>query len=317
MGFFSSIGKAFKSVFKGILKVFSPILKPLGKLLNSGIGKAIMIGLSVFTLGSAMLAGVGSFSTALTTGGPGSFINAFVEGGKTFVSTLTGIGGKEATKNAASELATEAGNLNVVAGGTPELVGQSGLGGAGSIDSAIGQGGALAEGAAGSMAMGPGPTGDAMTRAVQSGGQAAGQGAMLPEAAGAMGPAAGANTAAEAVEATAMAGGGWLDKAKKAGAGFMDFAKSEGGSNIVGSLIQGAGNYYTEKDRQEFQDRVRRQWGRGMDDAGIRDIRQQGARVGRLDTPNAQDIASVSRDTATTAGGRPHFERAYGAGAGS
>jgi hypothetical protein len=114
----------------------------------------------------------------------------------------------------------------------------------------------------------------------------------------------------------ATAGGGWLEKAKSAGKAFGEFASSEGGGQVVGSLIQGAGNYYTEKDRQEFEDRIRRDWMSGDKSAGVRDARAQSARAGRLQTPDAQGIARASRAAANEGGGRPFFQRPYGAGAG-
>jgi len=316
MGIFSAIGDAFKSVFKGIAKIFSPILKPLGKLMNSSFGKALMIGLSIFTLGTAMVAGYAAFSANMAANG---FLTAFVEGGKAFLTTLTGVGGGEggmlapnATTSeamvAGSGAAADATALAMEQGGSAGVAGQSGLAGA---DSA---GGALTEGAAGSGAFGPGATGD-VTTAVRSGGQAGGQsgaGAMLPEAAG---------DAAKVAELTAKntgaitspgGGGGWLEKAA---AGAKEFAMSEGGGNVVGSLIQGVGNYYTEKDRQEFEDRIRRDW-MNKDGAGVKGVRAESARVGKLGIPNAQDIARTSRTTAKEGGQRPQFERAYGAAAG-
>ena len=104
-----------------------------------------------------------------------------------------------------------------------------------------------------------------------------------------------AESAATTAKAT-KAGGGWLSNAKEAAGKFLN---SEGGGNIVGSLIEGAGNYYTEKDRQEFQDRIRRQWG-DKGDAGIQSMRDTEARVGRLQAPDAQGIAQQSRTTAQT-----------------
>lgn len=319
MGFLSKVWSGIKDVFKGILKVFEPILKPLGKLMNSSFGKALMIGLSIFTLGSAMVAGYGAFTAAQAAGQ--GFIASFVEGGKVFLSTLTGIGGKEGAAGAAegastavegataSQAATEASNLAVQAGGTPELVGQAGQ--AAEAASAVSQGGALSQA-------------EAATQAATS----AGQGAGAVQGTGGMGgmpnlpPAAGDQAAMEALKTGAGQAGqvaektGWLEKAKNAGKAFGEFASSEGGGQIVGSLIQGAGNYYTEKDRQEFEDRIRRDWMSGSRSQGVRDARAESARVGSLQAPNAQDIARTSRGTANQGGQRPYFQRPYGAGAG-
>ena len=318
MGFLSKVWEGVKNVFKGILSVFEPILKPIGKFLNTSFGKALMIGLSIFTLGSAMVAGYGAFTAAQAAGQ--GFIASFVEGGKVFLSTLTGMGGKEGATGATqanpgvidtaqvSQATTEASNLAVQAGGAPELVGQAGQ--AAEAASAATQGGRLTE-AATQAAAAPGMAEGAATAGT------GGMGGMpnLPPAAGDAAKAAElAKTGGSAQQATA--GGGWLQKAKDAGKAFVDYTKTEGGSQIVGSLIQGAGNYYTEKDRQEVDDRIRRDWMSGDKSAGVRDARAQSARAGRLQTPDAQGIARASRAAANEGGGRPFFQRPYGAGAG-
>lgn len=320
MGFLSDVWKGVKNVFKGILKVFEPILKPLGKLMNSSFGKALMIGLSIFTLGSAMVAGYGAFTAAQAAGQ--GFISAFVEGGKVFLSTLTGMGGKDAAGAGAegasaavegaqaSQAATEASNLAVQAGGTPELVGQAGQ--AAEAASAATQGGALSQAEAATQAA---------TSAGQGAGAVQGTGGMggmpnLPPAAGDAAKAAELAKTGGSAAQQATAGGGWLEKAKNAGKAFGEFASSEGGGQVVGSLIQGVGNYYTEKDRQEFEDRIRRDWMSGSKSQGVRDARAQSARVGQLQAPDAQGIARASRSTANEGGQRPYFQRPYGAGAG-
>jgi hypothetical protein len=328
MGIFSGIGKAFKSVFKGIAKVFEPILKPLGKLMNSKLGKAIMIGLSIFTLGSAMVAGYGAFTAAQAAGQ--GFVSAFVEGGKVFLQTLVGKGPEAADKLAGPTVegaqgamqtgetlsALEGGAGAVVEAGTTAATPTGALPGA----STMSQGGALSEGASTMAAVSPGQAG--------AGSGVAGSGGMggmpdLPVPAG-TDPALQASTGiapttapgggSSAIEAGAELG--WLDKAKNAAKGFAEYSTSEGGGQVVGSLIQGVGNYYTEKDRQEFEDRIRRQWGKGTGDAGIRNIREGGARVGQLPAPSAHDIATAGRTTAQGGQNRPYFDRPYGAAAG-
>jgi hypothetical protein len=304
MGFFSKIGKAFKSVFSGIMKVFEPILKPLGKLMESTLGKAIMIGLSIFTLGTAMVAGFQGFA-----GATGGFLDKFVVGAKEFMTSLTGVGAKEApgvmgpTKEAAANLAGESSQMALATGGPEALVGGAGAGG----------GNAALEGAKNLTQGNLAAAGDVVS------------GANVPKsildagAAGAAGPtkelaAAGGKLA---TRTPPKEGGGWLSKAADMGkdfaGGLADFAKTDSGGQIIGSLIQGAGNYYTEKDRQEFDDRIRRQWGQGANDAGIRSIRDASARVGQLETPSAQGIAGAARDTANADRQRPTFNRAYGA----
>jgi hypothetical protein len=88
---------------------------------------------------------------------------------------------------------------------------------------------------------------------------------------------------------------------------------SEGGGQVVGSLIKGAGNYYTEKDRQEFEDRIRRDWMQGDKSEGVRNIRDQSARLGDMPTPSAQGVAAASGRTANANTQRPMFDRTYGA----
>jgi len=320
MGFLSKVWGGIKNVFTGILKVFEPILKPIGKLLNSSFGKALMIGLSIFTLGSAMIAGAGAFSSTLAAGGPGSFINAFVEGGKVFMQTLTGMGGqgggKELAKEGASaavegatasQAATEASNLAVAAGGSPELVGQ----GASALEGAsqITQGANQAVQQAGQLGSGGGKLSQAadMSKTMAQGGGLGPTQAMAETGVPLSQVKAGAEAAGKA---------GWLEKAKSAGKAFVDYTKSPGGSQIVGSLIEGAGNYYTEKDRQEFEDRVRRDWMSGDKSAGVRDARAQSARVGSLQAPDAQGIARASRATANEEASRPYWNYSTGGAGG-
>lgn len=323
MGIFSDIWKGVKNVFKGIMKVFEPILKPLGKLLNSKLGKALMIGLSIFTLGSAMVAGYGAFTAAQAAGQ--GFISSFVEGGKVFLQTMVGKGGEKAAEGA-GQTATAAADQAAMASQTgsmnPALLPEA----QGAIDSAA----ALAEGSAGSGAFGPAQALDQPMRAVTSGAEgASGAGAMLPPDAGGLSQSAGevARTGVPAVTGTpgteavggaieSTAGKGWLEKAKDMGKSFAEYSTSEGGGQVVGSLIQAGGQYLTEKDRQEFEDRVRRDWMKGAGSSGVRDVRAASGRVAGMRAPSAQDIARAGRATAREGGQRPYFERAYGAGAG-
>ena len=304
MGLLSNIGKAFKKVFSGIMIVFQPILEPIAKALSSDLGKAIMIGLSIFTLGTAFIAAQGAYAAAASIPGS-SFVQAFVAGGKQFLQTMVtgkGFEGGAQTAATSTEAATtvmQQGAQNTAqaleTGGVPGIVGQTG------------------PEAAGSMAMGPGPTGDVMNAAVQSGGSGAGGGAFgpgelaggIPETAEAASTAA--NLTKKTTDVASKSGGGWLEKAKEMGKGFIDYTKTEGGAQMVGTLIGAAGDYYTEKDRQEFEDRIRRQWGKGEGDAGIRSMRDTEARVGRLEGPSAQGIARQSRTTARDDGQRPQY----------
>lgn len=134
MGFFSKLWKGVKSVFNGILKIFEPILKPISKFLSSGLGKAIMIGISVFTLGTSLLAGAQGFM-----GASGGFIDKFMAGGKDFMSSLFGTGAADeagaTVAESAGDLITEGANVAgetaaqsmLETGATAELGGSSGM----------------------------------------------------------------------------------------------------------------------------------------------------------------------------------------------
>ena len=112
MGIFKSIKKAFKKIVKGVKKVFKKVGQFVGKIMSSKIGKILMIGLTVFTLGTALMAGAGAFagSTAPTLFGK------VVAGGKEFALALVGKGGAKA-----AEVGANAANTAGAAGafGTP------------------------------------------------------------------------------------------------------------------------------------------------------------------------------------------------------
>ena len=113
MGFFSKI---WKGVTKGIMTVFSPILKPLAKMMATGWGKALMLALSIFTMGTALVAAQGAFAAAQTAGQ--GFISAFVEGGKVFLKTMLGMDtGAEAGAEAGAAAAGGAGPVGPPAPG--------------------------------------------------------------------------------------------------------------------------------------------------------------------------------------------------------
>lgn len=260
MGLFSGIKKFFKKVWSGIKKVFKAIMKPIGKLLNSKLGKAIMLGVTIFTLGSALLAGGKAFL------GAEGFINKFVEGGKAFMNSLLGKG--EISENAAQAGAdpgvtsltdeavkqgTEA-TANVLTEGVDNAV--KGVADATEIiPSAMEQGGNLA--ASGTPGMPDmanqmlGQGGALSTPQVQSPGAWAGSAAGRESA---------KQIAAETVGQIgtgAQKSGGWLANAAKAAG---DFIKTPGGGTFAGSVVKGVGDYYTVKDQQEFDDRIRRQF---------------------------------------------------------
>ena len=298
MGIFSSIGKAIKNVFNGVMKVFQPILEPLNKLMDSALGKIIMVGMSVFTLGTSLMAGGTAFMSSMST--TNSFISSFVKGGKAFMSALTGVGAEEAVGGAA--------NLTAPAG--QQVAGAAGAAGAApeALTAAGGAGTAAADMAAKTMQAGTpgGLLNSAKAASMTQPGSIADSMLAGTNAPSSMSKMAAANNFGTPATAAAEKSGSWLSNAAKAGG---EFVRSEGGSNIVGSLIQGAGNYYTEKDRQEFEDRIRRQWSKGDANPGIQSMRDTEARIGRLEAPNAQGIARQSRATARSdpQAGRPQF----------
>jgi hypothetical protein len=111
MGLFSGIGKLFSGIWNGITKVFKAIMKPVGKLLNSKIGKAIMMGVAIFSMGTSLLAGVQGFAEG--TG----FIGKFLNGGKAFLNSLLGTNFKTANPK------------SIAAGGDKGMFGSGGGGG--------------------------------------------------------------------------------------------------------------------------------------------------------------------------------------------
>ena len=126
MGIFKSIKKAFKKIVKGVKKVFKKVGQFVGKIMSSKIGKILMIGLTVFTLGTALMAGAGAFagSTAPTLFGK------VVAGGKEFALALVGKGGAKA-----AEVGANAANTAGAAGafGTPVGAGVNTAGVAGNV----------------------------------------------------------------------------------------------------------------------------------------------------------------------------------------
>jgi len=216
MGLLKKIGKAIGGVFKGIKKIFKAIMKPIGKILGSKWGKVLMLGLSIFTLGSSLLAGRAGFLAAREAGK--GYISSFVAGGKAFIGSLLGI---EPTQQAAA--------------GAP---GTSGL-----PQPVAGTGGGVApQDIINAPAVPAAPT--------QAAAGAMGPPASLAGPASVMGPPA-------SLAGPAKASGGWLSKAAK---GALDFAKTPSGGTIIGSLIAGIGQGINQKNQNEFDSRIARQY---------------------------------------------------------
>lgn len=298
MGMFSWVGeiwKGVKNVFAGIMKIFEPILTPLGKILNTGWGKALMLGMSIFTLGGSLLAGGQTFMQ--TTG---SFLEKFIAGGKEFLTSALGIKPK----------------AEQVAGGAVTPGVQAGSGGAAAdigATQAVSPGELLTgvPGGEGGMAMGPPPTGDVMQQAVTAGGGGAGSGAIpgmtgTPVPSGAVPPpvtpgagvlpggidpggvSAKAMTQAAAAPTKAAPfgfGGGekknWLSRAASKA---WEFANTELGQELIGGAAEG---YYQGKRDDAYyaeQRRIDDMW-RNPNDPGRIGIESSRQRLERYGAP--------------------------------
>lgn len=307
MGFFSSLWKGVKSVFTGIMKIFSPILKPLGKILGSGWGKALMLAMSVFTMGASLMAGYSAFTNTA-----GSFLTKFVAGGKAFIGSMLG---KKPAEGGTAAVAPTAG------GGAAGELAASGQINPGALLGDASQGGGAIQ--SGSGAFGPGPTGDVMQQAVTAGGEgAAGAGAMLPPGGGIKPPAAlppamkpgagvdippfsagpqgmGTSTVGKQMgQIAAQAGPGqkvgfgtdtrhWLTKAATEA---WDFAKTETGREVIGGMMEG---YYQGKRDDAYyaeQRRIDDMW-RNPNNAGIRGIEEQRQRLEGFNAPQGMSGA--------------------------
>lgn len=83
MGLFSGIAKLVKNIVNGVAKVFKKVTKFVGKIAGSKWGKALLLAASVFTLGTAAMAGFQGFTQSA-----GGFLTKFVSGAKEFVGAL-------------------------------------------------------------------------------------------------------------------------------------------------------------------------------------------------------------------------------------
>jgi hypothetical protein len=260
MGFFSSLWKGIGNVFKGIMKIFDPILKPLGKLLNSSWGKALMMAVSVFTFGSALMAGGKAFMSTLATGGEGSFMQAFVNGGKEFMGTLLGTAGEQAPADAAGAAAQQSNSL--MEGAVSTAADPLALNTAAGAGEAAAAGAELGAQGAGGILEGAKSGVDQIGNLV--GGQTAEAtgGALSKAMAGGVGPPSVGPTAAAASAPPPGGGGNWLTKA--AGKAW-DFVKSDTGQNLIGGALQG----YTQGERDDalyrHYERYDRDWRKNAD----------------------------------------------------
>jgi hypothetical protein len=248
MGFFSSIAKGVKNVFGGIMKVFSPILAPLAKMMDTGWGKALMIALSIFTMGSAFVAAQAVYQGAIAAGQ--SMLSAFVQGGVEFVKVFLGAEASGAQVSAGA--GTAVGSTGVTNAEAFMGAGEAVQG----LDAAnkIAETGAATIKGAGELVAGAGS--GAATGAGVGSGAAAG--------AGNTAKVAGAATQAGPTQALADAGGklatetsgNWLTKAANDA---WDWAKKDDFKNTK-DLISGYSEYEDREDVQRHQDRYSRRW---------------------------------------------------------
>lgn len=301
MGLFKKIKKGLSKVWKGIKKGFKKVMSKVGKFLNSKWGKILMIVASVFTLGTAMMAGYTAWTQAT-----GSVLQKFVAAGGDFVRSLVGMqtkygakgslkAGADAAKGAADaaaktgeqlqgmQQAAEGAQAAVQGGDTvaAELAGATNNlnqpmdlaidGGASSLaQGAKGGAEALGQGAAAGVQAG---TPQAVTQMGQGGG-VSGMGAL--EEIGAAGMDL-ANPVAQSVMGnTPQAAGGFWGGVAKAGGGLFKqagkFIQSPSGQTMIGKTIEGLGQAMLEKeklkDERRYDEKVARQW-RNYDWSGI------------------------------------------------
>ena len=242
MGLFSSIGKALSGIWSGIKKVFKSVMKPISKLLNSKLGKVLMLAVSVFSMGSALLAGGKGFLA-----GEG-FIGKFINGGKEFLNSLLGTKLDTAAPPGVDAAGTT--DALVQAGGDTVQAGDV-LTGGDPVSGQVGAGGITEAGQVPPMGP-PAPLG--------------------PEglAAGEMGP-----PVPEGFKPP-EAGGNWLTKAMSAA---KDFAKSETGGTIIGNVLQGYGRGQEMQAYLDEKSRVSRMF-EDPNDPGMRMLREHDYSVG-------------------------------------
>ncbi len=262
MGLFSGVGKAFKKVWRGIEKRFKKTLAEVGKFLNSKIGKVLLLAVSVFTMGSAMVAAQGAYAAA--SAGGASFVQAFVQGGKAFVQTLVGAGAEEAAAPAASEAAAQATAAQGAVSSGDVLAG---------VDAA-----ATATEAGGAL----GGVGNVSEVAAEGAG-------MLTQAGEAIQGAQGVTSAAENVLKTGALQGpsgqalqlgegvqkGWLTKAADAAKSFAksagSYVKTDEGQRLLGSLLQGYGRGQEISAFERMEDAAARSF-RNPNNRGMRSL---------------------------------------------
>lgn len=240
MGLFSSIKKGFKKLFKGIKKVFGKVMGAVGKVLGSKWGKALMMGVAIFTGGMALMGGIGGWTTAAAEQGA-TFMSKFVAGAKGFLTALANpVEQAKKTFGAAAkagEVAAASTQTGAAAQAGQEVANVATATAEGGNIAGIGGGEAIAGGAkvAGEAA------GGTLTAAQQAGGRAALEG-MIPGV---------GEVGKEAAKK------GWLSKAGEIA---KDFIMSPTGAQVLGGMATGMAEGANLEKAMEHQDRIRRRW---------------------------------------------------------
>ena len=221
MGVFSSIGKGFKKIWSGIKKGFKKVMKAVSKVLASKLGKALMLAISIFTMGTALIAGFQGFSAG--TG----FVAKFVNGGKEFMNSLLGTSFKTIGEGGSK--------VGAVTGGVGEGAGAVEAGTAAGVDPAATAAASIDPAAVGGV-----------------GGAAREAPGFLSKA-----PEQVARAKPGFLATPPASADGWLKKAADAA---MKFAMTDSGETIIGGIVAGAGAGMRDAEWMRHDRRIERQF---------------------------------------------------------
>ena len=268
MGFLKKIGKGISNLWSGVKKIFKKVVGVFGKALNSKWGKALLLVAGIVSMGSALAAGQAAYSAAATAGE--SFFSSMVAGGSGFLNSLTGglIGGSNQYVQAASQVASTAGQAAKVADAaqqTENVVNTAGQAGEVMASTAAPQSAitGAAQGASAATGAAITPT-QAAANATQQASAIGNLGTVAQRGIEAGGGTAVnlANTLVTTPQQSALAKLG--EMAKSVGKGTLDFVKSEGGGAFAGKVVEGysQGRMLEEQAKEELRARRRldREW---------------------------------------------------------
>lgn len=250
MGLFSGIKKIGKKIFKGVKKVFKKVGKFVGKVLNSKLGKILLLAASIVTGGLALAASIGAF-TGQAAGA--TLLTKFVAGAKAFTGAMMNpvgagkgaLGGLKAgggLAGAAQGAAAGQGVFNVGLGATAAEKAAAGVNAAtGGLDAAVTAATGTAEGA-GAAGVG------AATGAAPGAGAVAAPSVAAPTAAATAAP----GVAAPAAQ-TQTGVRGLLSSSG-------NFLKSEGGQGLLSSAVKGWAQGQMAEDERRWNERFERAW---------------------------------------------------------